>query len=756
MNAAYYTLIMARRNVAIALLAGFASGAIADDFNYINTSASEGDWGVAANWRRVQGGTGFPGDSAGRTDAVNINEASVSDYLVRAPAGLAGGVGTVKISNPAGGVATLFVAHPLVVGYTLLEGNGRLVIDGASVTGGNINFYGSSVLELNNGGARIGASDHMTVDGGAAGGAVVRITSADPSSAGVLRMSGDLRIGATAAGSGNALIVERGVSLTNGTLQVSRDGSGNSFVVDGAVVNFTAGGMMGYNGGSEGLVFLDNGAVVNMAGGLGAGRLAYQAVGHRVVVTNGSSLSTRGVGTFGQAGTNNSVVVTGKGSVWNMNNENFKFGEFANGGMSAGNVFRIEDGGVVANGKEFFITSDAGAGVSNRLVVSNGKLFGTSLQFGPTGRFCSFDVSGGEALVSGVSNGNSINIAFNGAKSPLFYHTGATGNVMRVFNGATVTNLNVYVGSTGAGIVGNRLEVSNGGRVFAYETFGVCEAGSNSWDNAAVFTGGSLLEANVIRVNYNALAPVGGNFISFDESVLQFRRNNPSFTINADGFISVNNSTVSFRGVSDVNVNCSKVGGTIASLAFSGHNALRFSGSSNVAGNQSYTFDKTPDPTTFFRLEMVDGATMYRTQNPASQALAFGGEGELFCSNTTAVVAMPCVVDGSFTVLDSAVEFTHDLAINGSLAINTDMVGDERNFIVVDGDLALGAESKLVVGGKSQEAAHICYNGSLVGRFAEKAFTPSPHGQPYAVSYDAANKKITIKPAPSGTLVIVK
>ena len=740
--------------VVVGLIAGAAFTVRAVDYNYIQTSGTS-LWTTSANWH--QPNDQFPGDTPAQSDNAYVNQSAAGDYTVLLDQTLPGILNVLRIDNPFAGKATVAMSAPQTIGnQTTLATNGRLVIDGVAVTGGGLYFMSGSELVLNNGGSRVTANATQYIAENLSG--TTNFLTSTQSPAGLLNMQNStLRIGTGAAFGNNLFRVDNGVVMTNINLQVGWAGYGNAVVIDNATFFSSHHINLGDGGGSGGLLLLDNGAVVhaNYSGGrsLVTGNNVRD---NRVVITNGARLYTYGDGLLGNGGTNNSITVTGEGSLFDMGRKSIRVGGY-NNNLPAGNALHILNGGVVTNAVGLQIHNDAGPGFNNKLIVDNGKLYGENFLIAPNGRGCLFEVKGKNALVAGP--GVSTGITFAQRKNGGHYFTGASNNVMRVSNGGTISNFVVSVAIDGANMVSNRLEVTNGGRIFMNVGNGrlsLAAAVSNAWGNVATFSGGSLLEAKEIYINASATGPVRDNYISFEDSVLQFPQHNPGITLTGDAYITFKNSTISYRGVTQDGggIDVANMNGNVAKMTFVGDTALRLSGSRNRSdANATYVFDKGLGANHYYRLDLMDGPTLYRSNNNAAHTLTFGAQGELFCSNTTATVSLATTVNGKMTVLDSEVLFERGLVLNGDLFINTDATANGPVIINVMGDLELGPASRIFINGKSESDVLINYSGDLRGRFAQKLCLDASYAIGYGTGNDSA---IGLHYAPPGTLFMLR
>ena len=153
----------------IGLVTCAAHNAVAENYDYTNIGAgAAGQWKNPAEWLRTNGTTGdYPGDTTRRTDAANVNQPANADYTVTLDSPLAGTLGVLTVGNPSGNAkATVVLATPLnPVGDTVMQRNGRVVLDGVAMTGGALVFTNGGELVLDKGGSRVVTGTQLISNG---------------------------------------------------------------------------------------------------------------------------------------------------------------------------------------------------------------------------------------------------------------------------------------------------------------------------------------------------------------------------------------------------------------------------------------------------------------------------------------------------------------------------------------------------------------------------------------------------------------
>ncbi len=341
------------------------------------------------------------------------------------------------------------------------------------------------------------------------------------------------------AGSGwNSLLLTQGGQLFCTTPTIGNASSNNTVVISG-------GGSL-WNGGAGALsIGLAAGGVSNLLriDGLGArmtnmGNVTLgSAVGsgwNTLIVTNGGQLSSLGAIAIGSTSSNNAVVISGGGALWNnpgaltigsgagmTNNTLLIDGQNMDGGAMMTNVnnivigsigdyntMRVNNMGRIYLAGSFSIGNGNGSRSNQLIVEQGGKMKGTALAnsyVGLAGGYANLLVIRDAGSVFDLGTGASY--VFIGGSTTL--STG-TGNVMRVENGGVFTNGAIRIGASDATHydVGNLLVVTNG-LVYASGLASVVGYGFNSCYATALVVGASSLwngGAQAINVGWGALA----------------------------------------------------------------------------------------------------------------------------------------------------------------------------------------------------------------------------------------------------------
>jgi T5SS/PEP-CTERM-associated repeat protein len=365
------------------------------------------------------------------------------------------------------------------------------------------------------------------------------------------------------------------------------------------------------------------------------------SVGNQLIITNGGIVDS-GSGYIGYAGgANNSGIITGTGSVWNVNNVTFEVGF-----NSSGNRMTIADGGRLNNATSYIASTN-----NSMLVTDAGSLWKntSALNIGfNTGVNNTLLVTNGGAVVS--------------ASALVGYAAGASNNVAIVTGAGSVWTNTGTLGFNGAS---NRLIIAHGGQVI--NGGAVTVGGVGFVDNHLIVTNGGLLQANSLTVH-----AATGNSIDNYGGTYQFTTTNITITPNGFGRISITNGTISFRGITNANPN---VGGTtLTNLAYYGVNGFRLNNSTNAAGLTSYTFDDTGVATNYARLQLVNNSTW------RSSLLTIGTGGSLLVSNSTAAAVNAMLTNrGTISAVNSTINFASNVTVTSSGALSGG-AGDRFEF----------------------------------------------------------------------------
>lgn len=620
---------------------------------------------------------------------------------------LAGGNNMV-ISNGATVDAIRLLVGGSDSGFSLTAGNNHLVVSGTGTTVNTMypSTYGTSI-------GFSSSSNSMTIANGA------RVDS----DAGYIGYYGSFngyngdynRVVVTDPGSvwSNRLYIEVGVYGAYGQLIITNGG----YVYVGSQ-NFV------------GNIGPSNSALVTGPGSVwtnGQFYIGYQGQGNSLTVADGGAVyaSLASIGGFGTAaGSNNSVIVTGTGSVFSVSEPSYGL---IVGTKGINNSLIVSNGGLVTATRTMIggNPSVPGAGASNNYVIvtgngsvltNNNVTYGITLgyqagsnsftisdggkAYGPVG-YVGYYTSDNTALVTGSNSEWTASSAFQ-----LGVQAGANGNKLTIAQSGRVNTLDGYIGNNGSSNVvvvtdsgsllnatsglrigydngvGNVLIITNGGQVIDVTGY-VGQLAPSSNNHVEVTGNGSLWQnSGTVYVGSNALSKGSGTvlvrdggtlesiglvsgfnnsgMISNRQGIYQFTTATPTITPNTAGSVLVTNGTISYRGVTDANI----YNGQVANITFQGNNTFRLNSSSNVTGLAAYNFDSvanTGTPTNYQRLALINDGSTWR-----STTLNIGTGGELLVSNAAnATVAATVNNLGSINVVDSKVTWSSNVTVSG-------------------------------------------------------------------------------------------
>ncbi len=336
--------------------------------------------------------------------------------------------------------------------------------------------------------------------------------------------------------SSNNLTIASGGVVTNGNGYIGYDGTfggmGNSVVVTGAgsIWSNTSDVILGYqNGASSNSLVIANGGKV----------------------FNGNSNSTYGavIGFDNITGVanNNTVLVTGSGSVWNNSSDLYV------GYYSSSNNLTVANGGVVVNGNGYIgYDGSLGGGMSNSVMVTDsGSIWSNTgdvilgYQNGAVGNSLVI-ANGGQVLnnngyigYDAASSNNSALVSGPGSlwsnSGSLFVGYGGAGSLLTLTNGGVVWATNIVVGASDSStgnvvtISGGSLYATNGGGGALNVLYGTLNMNSGTaavdWllltnfansvfnFNGGVLRAGQMLSTQPITVNGGTLS-LAGSFVN--------------------------------------------------------------------------------------------------------------------------------------------------------------------------------------------------------------------------------------------------
>ncbi|MBI5820984.1 MAG: hypothetical protein HZA88_18595, partial [Verrucomicrobia bacterium] len=356
------------------------------------------------------------------------------------------------------------VSHSSVGASSSSSNNSVLVTGVGSVWNGGSNLYvGNS-----------GSSNNLTIaNGGRVANGVIWTASG--------------YIGYSASASNNSALVTGlgSVWTNNGNLYVGDYGCGNNLTIASGGMVFNNYGYIGYGSSSSNnsVLVTDPGSLWSNAVGSVLYVGAYGSSNSLTIANSGQVDSCTAFIGLADSASNNSVLVTGTGSVWR--NSTFLLGI---GNFGAGNQLTVSDGGWVLNGQGK-LGNFVGASNNTVLVTGAGSLWSnaSSLSVGGSGSFNNLTIaSGGQVFSTNATVGAAVSGAHN---SVLVTGTGSLWNnaddlligATGSFNELTITNGGMVIG--GVGVIGNASLSSN--------NIGIVTGAGSLWTNSADLTVGN-------------------------------------------------------------------------------------------------------------------------------------------------------------------------------------------------------------------------------------------------------------------------
>lgn len=316
---------------------------------------------------------------------------------------------------------------------------------------------------------------------------------------GTLTLGTALTVGGATGANYNAATFTNGASLKTGASSVIGAGgtTGNTVRVVGA-----AGGALSlWNaanqtlsvgsaaGGVGNALLVDSGGVVtNVQPTVGSGA---GSAGNGLAISAGGQVHFNGTLSIGVSGSaSNQLTVSGAGALLRNTGSSQQF--IGNG--AAGNVFRIDNGGLATNFYNLYVGNAGGGG--NSLIVSNGGVLATA-----NASYAGYSASNNTVVISGS------NSQWQQTGGQAFYlgRNGSSGNVLRIENGALATGFApLYLGNTITDLQ-NQVILRNGRLITGAGTSIVGNLGAPG--NSALIDGPTALwdlVANPLTVGLNA------------------------------------------------------------------------------------------------------------------------------------------------------------------------------------------------------------------------------------------------------------
>ena len=559
----------------------------------------------------------------------------------------------------------------------------------------------------------------------------------------------------------STLLISNAGTLTNRTGYVGSYSSGNKGVVTGAGSLWTnssdfyvGNGVSGFASGNS-LVISNGGKVASVHTGgslnygstyIGAGSFAF---GNSVLVTGTNSLLTNSRSLFvGNAGSgnsltladggvaantdgfigytntasNNTVLVTGTGSVW-TNSRDLYVGVF-----SRSNSLVVTNGGEVFAGGNLVVSAQAGAS-NNAVSISRGRLVVTNGQIdvGRAGSGALY-VTGGTVEVKTLTatNGTNSAITFNGGainSSATAINNGTSFTIGDTGSGAAFTARvgthtfasDLVVGNTGSS---NSLVITNGGEVFIGTNM-VLSAQAGASNNTVSISSGRLVVTNgtleIGRAGSDALLNVTGGTV---EAKMLVATNWSNSVINLNG------GTIVSEGTTIHNLTNFVVGDTGSGASFIAKGGVHSLSSDLIVG-------KTGSGNSFV---ITNGATFDRSYRSADIGYSAGssnnsalvtGAGSLWDNGVALVVGRSAHANSLVISNGGKVAgFTGVIGYNADASNNSMLVSGADSLWTNSGSVAVGfagSSNSLVVSNGGKVANTTAWIGSASEAFGNSA-----------------------------------
>ncbi len=445
---------------------------------------------IVTNAGVLKSGSGIIGNSAASSNnyALVTGAGSVWSNSASLSIGSTGSFNQLSI-----GEAGRVINGSAYIGYDGTAGNNSVLVTGAGSVWSNkgsvyVGYSGSSnSLTIASGGQVVGTNDSYVGYTNRAANNSVLVT--DPGS--VWSNNGDVYVGYN--GIGNSLTIAHGGQII-------------SIANSGPVFN-PVGLEIGYKSTAS-----NNSVLVTGAGSVWSNNhviVGYDGNSNRLTIANGGQVwETGDAGEIGQYSDNNSVWVTGTGSVWNISGNNVWVGDWGNN-----NSLTIANGGLVSD-ISGLIGGSYGFSNNSVLVTGAGSLWTNShyVYVGADGPFNELTVNNGGQVImdrfltvgdTAIGYGNRLTIASGGAVTAtniIIGHGGATGNVATVSGG--------FLNATNA-TGGGALDISGGALNLNSGTVTVNQLIANNGPNSAVNFNGGTLNSGGSTVNNGSIFQVG-------------------------------------------------------------------------------------------------------------------------------------------------------------------------------------------------------------------------------------------------------
>ena len=466
-------------------------------------------------------------------------------------------------------------------------------------------------------------------------------------------------------------------------------------------------------------------------GGEAGFMVGHNGASYNTLILRDGAIMTQGSLLVGRGSKQNYAEFTGKGTDWTGTGggSNFSLGvplsTYTNNVLAkqfdaVSNLVYIADGasisavnknntGIGSHTAAGDRESNAGNSIDNRVWVgANGYWdIGNETQIGRVFG-AGHTASGNELLISGSGatvRANHIVIGTE-AGDATYGYSQAVGNKLIVEDGGYLYCTYISLGNrTSASAEGdsynNRVIVRDNSHLYIHEQLRLGASNDfNPHDNDIEVTSGGMLTAHSIRLN----SPDNNIVRIFDGGIWQLRNRLPTFDSRAGvsrypGFFTLENAVISITNNAEVRIRDNWTQSNFTNVTWKGNNAFRMNNitldnSSGVNNYNSYVFDPGVS-TNYFRLEMVNGSTVYRTNasdlNPLVIGSAVGSGASMLCSNTTASVALPFEMNGELAIVNSTLTVSKPATIAGDITLSNgsiffDAGADMTGAIIIDSD----------------------------------------------------------------------
>lgn len=342
---------------------------------------------------------------------------------------------------------------------------------------------------------------------------------------GALVWSSDGAIGSTSLGTSNSVLVTGSGSrwfATNG-LFVGQNSTGNSLTIaEGGVVSNSSAiiglAATGNSAISNRVLVTDEGSRWLIAGDLTLGQTPVSGTGNSLTISNGGFVSgVNAIVGLNVVASNNQVLVTGPGSIW-QNTGLVAVGSNAST-KGFGGLIRVEDGATLE--ANTLVSGFLVGGVASGIISNSGGIyqFTTATPTITTNSADSIVLNNGTISFRGVANANVLGNAIGASSNQLVKMTFLGDNAFRLNGSSNATGLSAYSFATGTATNYSALELVNDTTLWRSATLTVGSTGRLLASNttatvaAAVTADGSITVVNS-HMTFTSNVVLSGSYVS--------------------------------------------------------------------------------------------------------------------------------------------------------------------------------------------------------------------------------------------------